>query len=71
MAGVDVVVEMPLAAGAPGDRQDLGHPEDVVDAGDAEGLGGGRREARGEDLAADVDPPQPDVARPQARAAGR
>src|SRR5580658_4082043 len=69
-AVIDVVVHVPLAARAAGDRDDLGHAVGVLDLGHAEGLAGRPGQAGGQHLAADGDAAQPEVTRAQAASPG-
>src|SRR6266571_1081484 len=56
-AGIQVMVQMGVAAGPPGDRDHFGHAEGVIDVGDAKRLAGRLGQAGREDLAARDDAP--------------
>ena len=65
-AGVGVMMQVPLAAGAAGDRDHLGHAVGVLDRAQAEGLAGRPGQAGGQYLTTDGEAAQPEVAGAQA-----
>jgi hypothetical protein len=70
IAHVEVVMQVALGTGAPGDRKHFGHREYVGDGG-TERVRGGCGQVSGQHFSAAVDPPQPEVDGAQAYPAGR